>query len=460
MTSINVIKVPAFTPQPIEAEPVPQCPALAPNGRNNMHCDAYMSDTYTVSGPNGGALGLGFGRLPGLCATLVFDALGRIVTVCTAITPAGVHRMMMLLDQDTLAELARLDLPSGGGGSTGFGGGGYIYLNNLEQAVTPTANQQLWIVDIAHSPAGLKLAQIFDLAGVIGNPDASVQSAMPDWSGRIWWVTDTGLVGYTDPASGASWTHQLPAPQQIGNSFAVDEINGVYIASNYAMYRFEAPATGRVPEITWCYSYDRGYREKPGQKNFGTGTTPTLVGQRYCGITDNADPQMHVVVYRREKDYVGNRIVCEVPVFAPGFSDTENSLIGYTGNFFVENNYGYTGTFQAQTGPVAPGLARVRFDNHPCPGEIVWENNRVVIPSVVTKLSLANGLIYSYTLEIREGQHDWYISAIAAATGDVAYKVLAGSGRGYDNHYASLFIGPNGTVYVPVWSGIVSLRQA
>jgi hypothetical protein len=62
--------------------------------------------------------------------------------------------------------------------------------------------------------------------------------------------------------------------------------------------------------------------------------------------------------------------------------------------------------------------------------------------------------------EIRNGQRDWYIIAIAAATGDVACKVLVGSGRPYDNHYASLFIGPNGTIYAPVWSGLVSLRQA
>ena len=131
-----------------------------------------------------------------------------------------------------------------------------------------------------------------------------------------------------------------PAPEQIGNSFAVDETGGVFIASNYAMYRFDVAVTGDAPTITWCYSYDRGLSQKPGEENYGTGTTPTREvrkpGSSYCGITDNAFPMMHVVVYHRDKDYAGDRIVCEVPVFPPGFSDTENSLIGYTGNFFVE----------------------------------------------------------------------------------------------------------------------------
>jgi len=456
----RIVTVPQFSPQPIKAEPVPQCPALAPNGRNNMHNDAYMSDTYTWSGPLGGRLELGFAALPGLCATLTFDKLGRIITVCSGVTTAGVSRTLRMLDPDTLETVTAIDLPAGGGGSTGFGGGGYIFLNNKEQAVTPTANQEIWIVDIDEKKPGFKLAQRFDLSKVIGHPEASLQSAMPDWSGRIWWVTDTGVVGYTDPGSGASWAIQLPSPQQIGNSFAVDETGGVFIASNYAQYRFDVEHTGQLPIVTWCYSYDRGTRMKPGQQNFGTGTTPTLVGSNYCGITDNADPMMHVVVYRRDKDFVGNRIVCEVPVFAPGFSDTENSLIGYTGNFYVENNYGYTGTFTIPTGPVTPGLARVRFDNTPCPGEKVWENNAIVIPSVVSKLSLASGLLHSYTLEIEDKREHWYFSAVDAATGEVAYKALAGTGLAYDNHYASLFIGPNGTVYVPVWSGIAFMRQA
>src|SRR2546426_12017165 len=32
---------------------LPQHPFMAPNGRNNMHGDSYISDTYQVSGPLG-----------------------------------------------------------------------------------------------------------------------------------------------------------------------------------------------------------------------------------------------------------------------------------------------------------------------------------------------------------------------------------------------------------------------
>jgi hypothetical protein len=456
----KTITVPVFAPKPITAEPVPQNPSLAPNGRSNMHNDAYMSDTYNWAGPVGGTLSVGFKMLLGECACLTFDSTGRIVTVSSGKSEGseGTSRTLLVLDPDSLDILASMNLPSGGGGSTGFGGGGYICLNDKDQAIIPTANQQLWIVDVLPGAEGLSLSRFYDLSGSISDVSASVQSTVPDWSGRLWWVTDTGVVGYTDPASGMSWTIKLPSPQQIGNSFAVDETGGVFIASNYAMYRFDIDATGQNPKITWSYSYDRGTREKPGQQNFGTGTTPTLVGKGFCGITDNADPQMHVIVYRREKDFINNRIVCQIPVFPPGYSDTENSLIGYTGNFIVENNYGYNASVTHQTTRVVPGVARVRYDNQPCPGETVWASNQVVVPSVVSKLSLATGLIYTYTLEIEKGGHIWSITAIDAETGSVAFSVQAGSGKVFDNHYSSVFISPNGTLYVPTVLGIVSLH--
>ena len=66
--------------------------------------------------------------------------------------------------------------------------------------------------------------------------------------------------------------------------------------------------------MTWHETYDRGVRTKPGQIQQGSGTTPTLMGTRFITITDNADPQMHVLVYRRGEKISKPRLVCEVPV--------------------------------------------------------------------------------------------------------------------------------------------------
>ncbi len=58
--------------------------------------------------------------------------------------------------------------------------------------------------------------------------------------------------------------------------------------------------------------------------------------------------------------------------------------------------------------------------------------------SVVSKLSLANGLIYTYTKE--PGIVDpWYWPALDFRAGRVVYRQLAGTGfRAYNNNYAGL----------------------
>ena len=80
----------------------------------------------------------------------------------------------------------------------------------------------------------------------------------------------------------------------------------------------------------------------------------------YVAITDNADP-MNVVVYRTAKKLHGaKRVVCEVPVFEPGASATENSLITAGRSLIVENNYGYQDPLGANAGAVTEaGFARV-----------------------------------------------------------------------------------------------------
>src|ERR671916_229343 len=96
-------------PQPVQAPPLaPQHPFLAPNGRSNIHDDAYMTDAYETPGP----LGRGTTRRDVFesrdCASVTFDSRGRIVTICV-----GLDRPVLVLkDPVTLATLASLNLPA------------------------------------------------------------------------------------------------------------------------------------------------------------------------------------------------------------------------------------------------------------------------------------------------------------------------------------------------------------
>jgi hypothetical protein len=285
--------------------------------------------------------------------------------------------------------------------------------------------------------------------------DDKLFSALPDWAGRIWWASQAGVVGTIEPESGTIRT--LDTNEQITNSFAVDETGGVYIVSDAALYRFDAGESG-VPVVTWREQYANTGVRKPGQVSPGSGTTPTLLGSEYVAITDNADP-MDVVVYRRGRTVTGRRLACTQPVFEPGTSATDNSLIAAGRSLVVENNYGYTGPMATMDGnSTAPGVERVDLDADGTGCRRVWHSDEHS-PTVVPKLSLTNGLVYVYTKDPGDEDDPWYLTALDFETGRTVFKRLAGQGFGFNNNYAGVMLGPDGSAYVGVLGGVVMLRD-
>src|SRR5213076_2454830 len=215
-------------------------------------------------------------------------------------------------------------------------------------------------------------------------------------------ASTNGVVGTVDPASGA--VKSLDTHEKIGNSFAVDETTGVYIVTDAALYRFTAGADG-TPTVTWRKAYPNDGTTKPGQTEVGSGTTPTITGP-YVAITDNADP-IDIVVYRR----VDGGQVCTASLFQKGQSDTDQSLIAAGQSLIAENNYGYSGPAATENGgSTAPGLERVDVGPDGC--HKVWHSDERA-PSVVPKVSLAAGLVYTYKKEPRtDGKDAWYFTAL------------------------------------------------
>lgn len=446
---------------PIYTAPVPQNRFLAPNGASNVHNDAYMSDVYGIAGPLGyapqvrsAALGTADDWLA-LSITMVFDQYGRILML-----PVGQKgARLLLLDPRTLAVLAALPIPvlTGSGGGSVVAGS-YFYLDRLNRAVLPTATRQIWVVDVigGWNRPRFNVHGVYDLTQVV-DADDQIGSVLPDFSGTLWAVTKKGTVVTVNPSNGRVASVRLQ-DERIENSLAADETGGVFIVSDHALYRFDAGRRGE-PVVTWREAYDRGTRQKPGQFSQGSGTTPTVMGRDFVAITDNADPRMQVLVYRRAARVVGPRLVTAVPVFGAYEGATENSLVATDRSIVVENNYGYF-SFQATVGgrTTTPGLARIDLDASG-QGHLVWTSAERV-PSLVTKASTASGLVYTYTKDPGPGTTDaWYFTAIDFRTGRTVWKRLAGTGLLYNNHYSGLHLGPDGTIYVGVGGGIVALRD-
>ena len=448
-------------PRPVSAPRVPRHPFMAANGRSNVHNDAYQTDTYRNSGPLGrrtrlfsqffgGPVGLGSCGI-----TIAFDRRGRLVTTC--VTAAEVYLRMM--DPRTLDTIAQHRLPDRviPPGLTPFeaAGGAYFYLDHRDRAVV-SVGQRIFIVELRNG--SWRRVRTFDLSGLLAADD-QLNSALPDWSGRLWFVSrKDGVVGALDPRSGRVLGTRRTG-EAIGNSFAVDDSGGVFVVTDRAQYRFDAGRRGR-PRISWRWRYDNVGIKKPGQFDAGSGTTPTLMGRRYLSITDNADPMQVVVLRRARRLRPGRRRrVCEQPVFGRGAGATENSIIATGRSMIVENNDGYAPPpFATEEGDTTtPGVTRVDIRRGGRGCRRMW-TSREISPSTVPKLSLANGLVYLYTKP--PGTPDrWYLTAVDFFSGRTVWRRLMGTGRLFNVHYAGLTISPTGVLYTGVLGGTAALTD-
>jgi hypothetical protein len=442
----------AATPRRVKAPRVPRHPFMAPNGRSNLHNDAYMTDVYRdLAGPLGRGTTTDSALFARECGSITFDSRGRLETICV-----GIDRpVLALLDPVTLEVLAKLDLPprelSGGDIFTNFSGGGYFYLDDRDRGVIPTTTRHVLVVRQTSAP-GFSVQRDHDLGGVVPDGDELI-SVLPDWDGRIWFASRQGRVGWISPDSGQIASRALG--ERIGNSFAVDDTEGVYIVTDAALYRFEA--VRGEPRTVWRRGYENVGRQKPGQTQAGSGTTPTLMGRRYVAITDNADP-MNVLVLRRGRRAHGRRVVCRQPVFEQGASATDQSLIGTRRSVVVENNYGYTGPASVMGDTTTtPGLERVSLDRDGAGCRTVWHSDEVA-PSVVPKLAAGSGLVFTYT-KPPSSDGAWYLTAIDYRSGQTVYRRLAGAGFGFNNNFAPVTIGPDDTAYVGVLGGLTLFRD-
>ncbi|UVJ44669.1 hypothetical protein NVV94_03430 [Pseudomonas sp. LS1212] len=460
---------------------IPANPYMAANGSSYMHADGYSSDSHPGPGPLGREMQVnsrdGSRKPGGMCPIHTFDSQGRLVVLCANL----MQFELQLLEPRTLKLLARYPLPPRP--STFHAlitldpdkimadtSGAYFYVDEQDRVVIADAEQHIQRIAHRQDSTGrwvFEEVDSWDLSDKVPHDCARptawfpkgecdpITGVMPDHQGLIWWITRRGRIGTLNPHTGQVQGSQLVGEEiQNGLSVAAD---GVYLVSDHAMYRFAADADGK-PVQGWREAYDRGTARKVGAINQGSGTTPTLLGSRYVTITDNSDERINLLVYRREQNFAGDRLICKIPVFGKGASATDNSAIGWGRSIILENNHGYTSAFaQKDWQAVSGGISRVdiREDESGC--DLVWQSAERS-PSVVPKLSVANGLVYFYTYEPQpEGENAWYLMALDFESGKTQFKALSGVGQAFDNNWSPITLAPDGTAYVGTFGGLVAL---
>jgi hypothetical protein len=90
---------------------------------------------------------------------------------------------------------------------------------------------------------------------------------------------------------------------------------------------------------------------------------------------------------------------------------------------------------------------------------VAW-TSQLSAPTSVPKVSLGNGLLYVYTKAASNLLDDsWYFTAVDVRTGATAWKQRTGNGIQWNNHYAAIYLGPDGAAYMPTVAGLIRFKD-
>ena len=459
--------VPSTIGDAVSARPLPPMsdpahPLLTEPQRSSMHAGSYNTDVSDYPGPLGNntvAKHRKFSSFIGIPPNITFDSKGRIITVVLKLGSVELH----LLHAESLETLAMYKMPKKSNRDNS--GGGYFHLDYLDRPIIAPNDNSIKILDVVDEGGELswQIVEDYQLGDLLPE-NANIHDVMPDWDGQLWFVTTGGVIGYRDKATEQYHLYELPEQGEVvQNSFAVDA-NGVYMVSTHALYMFEIDPVTRNPRPVWREAYERGNEQKVGTLSHGSGTSPTLIGEDLITIADDGSPRTNIMVYRRGREIEGDRVVCKEPIFKPGASATENSLVAYQNALIVQNDFGHD--YNGNALETAPGVTRVdiREDRSGC--DTIWESD--MQSQSLPRLSTATGLVYVYTFKLPfEGAKTggWYLTAMDFETGEQLWDRLIGVGGGglsdtLSSVTAPVVLGPNGAAYVGIRTGAISIKDS
>ena len=201
--------LPTFTGKAAKAKPIRgvprtyQNPFMAPNPFSELHNDAWQTDTYRHAGPLGRSPEVFSTYIGRLCGSITFDSRGRLVATCIA---ADGPRLFMFAPKtlDVLAEFAlppRQPLTPGTSLFQDFSGGAYFFMDQKDRIWSATTTRHILLIAERGATPGFTLKRDYDLSTVL-REDERITSALPDSTGRIWFVSKrNGVVGTLDPKS-------------------------------------------------------------------------------------------------------------------------------------------------------------------------------------------------------------------------------------------------------------------
>ena len=322
------------------------------------------------------------------------------------------------------------------------------------------------LVDRDDPAKGIHIARSFDIPGVLrpltlpGSPPVNqIVGLGMTYDGHLVVGSPTGVAvvdrGFRDkPAA-----YSIEEDQFVSNSFAIDDRNGIYLASG----SFKPRGDGIMRKLVWTGTrlsenevdgawsspYDGGDWPPAIKSGTGTGATPTLMGfaedeNRFVVITDGAD-RMKIVAFWRDRipaDFVqkpgtkSRRIADQMPITAglpasTKWVQSEQSVVVNGFGAFVVNNVVAEGVHDKLIGvlamgpllPPATGVERVEWHIAERRWKSVWTRSDVVSISTVPAASASSGIVIVNGYTKKQG---WEITGLDWSTGKNVTRVLFG----------------------------------
>ncbi len=277
--------------------------------------------------------------------------------------------------------------------------------------------------------------------------------------------------------------YRLADTEYVSNSVAVDENNGIYVASDVFMHKLIWNGTAISDDETdgaWSQEYTNSGTELPPiiKVGRGTGSTPTLMGfgndeDKLVVITDGAK-QMNLVAFWRDEIPKGSqRIADQIPATCGLSNDTEwiqseQSVVVYGYGAFVVNNIpenvssdlvGQNKILQVSLmGPAYDtSYGAERFEWNPKTNEwsSVWARSDVSSTSMVPIHSQSSNmaLINGY-----RSPNGWEVLGLDWDTGETIHQTIFGDVNSGNGAYAILQYLDNGDLLFNSFAGPIRIN--
>ena len=278
--------------------------------------------------------------------------------------------------------------------------------------------------------------------------------------------------------------------EEIQNSFSIGP-DGVYIVSSMALHKLRFndetkkiemdPKWQKTFNETGDQIYPNDGLQKKGQLNNGSGTTPTLMDDRFVIIADNDYHQINMNIYSQED----GSLVSRHKVFELDSSACENSIVAYRNSLLIGNTFNYIDPFKENE--TSGGINRFDYNAETNKFELRedWPADFIDAQTATPKMSTETGVIYVYNREenASDGYNDWQLTAVDFKTGKKVFyirpsfekgefndninflmKAFALGNKQYDqkvfnNIWATYTFGPNNSIYIGAYRGFLKFTS-